>query len=70
MELNKLIVAVQERFNTSSIIITHDLTCAKEVGDRVAVMDEGKFIRQGSFEEVFNEKDGLIKSFYDYNFIQ
>jgi phospholipid/cholesterol/gamma-HCH transport system ATP-binding protein len=70
MELNKLIIAVQERFNTSSIIITHDLTCAKEVGDRVAVMDEGKFIRQGSFEEVFNEKEGLIKSFYDYNFIQ
>lgn len=70
MELNKLIIAVQERFNTSSIIITHDLTCAKAVGDRVAVMDEGKFIRQGSFEEVFNEKDGLIKSFYDYNFIQ
>ncbi|WP_260607620.1 ABC transporter ATP-binding protein [Chitinophaga polysaccharea] len=70
MELNKLIVAVQERFNTSSIIITHDLTCAKEVGDRIAVMDEGKFIRHGSFEEVFSEKDGLIKSFYDYNFIQ
>ncbi|MET3878972.1 ATP-binding cassette domain-containing protein [Chitinophaga sp. OAE865] len=70
MELNKLIVAVQERFNTSSIIITHDLTCAKEVGDRIAVMEEGKFVRQGSFEEVFSEKDGLIKSFYDYNFIQ
>ncbi|SEW51644.1 ABC transporter ATP-binding protein [Chitinophaga arvensicola] len=70
MELNKLIVSVQERFNTSSIIITHDLTCAKEVGDRVAVMDEGKFIREGKFDEVFSEKDGLIKSFYDYNFIQ
>lgn len=70
MELNKLINAVKERFNTSSIIITHDLTCAKEVGDRVAVMDEGKFIRQGTFDEVFNEKEGLIKSFYDYNFIQ
>ncbi|NLR78099.1 ABC transporter ATP-binding protein [Chitinophaga eiseniae] len=70
MELNKLINAVKERFNTSSIIITHDLTCAKEVGDRVAVMDEGRFIREGTFEEVFKEKDGLIKSFYDYNFTQ
>lgn len=70
MELNKLINAVKERFNTSSIIITHDLTCAKEVGDRVAVMDEGRFIREGTFEEVFREKDGLIKSFYDYNFTQ
>ncbi|MEC5144964.1 ATP-binding cassette domain-containing protein [Chitinophaga sp. 212800010-3] len=70
MELNKLINAVKERFNTSSIIITHDLTCAKEVGDRIMVMDEGKFIRQGTFEEVFREKEGLVKSFYDYNFIQ
>lgn len=70
MELNKLILAVQERFHTSSIIITHDLTCAKEVGDRIAVMDEGKFVREGKFDEVFSEKDGLIKSFYDYNFIQ
>lgn len=70
MELNKLINAVKERFNTSSIIITHDLTCAKEVGDRVAVMDEGRFIREGTFEEVFREKNGLIKSFYDYNFTQ
>lgn len=70
MELNKLIIAVKERFNTSSIIITHDLTCAKEVGDRVAVMDEGRFIREGTFAEVFNEKEGLVKSFYDYNFIQ
>ncbi|MBO9731532.1 MAG: ATP-binding cassette domain-containing protein [Chitinophaga sp.] len=70
MELNKLINAVKERFNTSSIIITHDLTCAKEVGDRVAVMDEGRFVRQGTFDEVFTEKEGLIKSFYDYNFIQ
>ena len=70
MELNKLIIAVKERFNTSSIIITHDLTCAKEVGDKVAVMDEGRFIRQGTFDEVFNAKEGLIKSFYDYNFTQ
>lgn len=70
LELNKLIIAVKERFNTSSIIITHDLTCAKEVGDRVAVMEEGRFIREGTFEEVFSAKEGLIKSFYDYNFIQ
>ncbi|MFY0256311.1 ABC transporter ATP-binding protein [Chitinophaga sp. 30R24] len=70
MELNKLIISVKERFSTSSIIITHDLTCAKAVGDKIAVMDEGKFIRMGTFEKVFSTKEGLIKSFYDYNFIQ
>ncbi|WP_205513487.1 ABC transporter ATP-binding protein [Longitalea arenae] len=69
MEINDLINEVQERFNTSSIIITHDLTCAKSTGDRVAVLLDGRFVKQGSFEEVFTSGDERIKSFYDYNFI-
>jgi phospholipid/cholesterol/gamma-HCH transport system ATP-binding protein len=69
-EINNLINDVQERFHTSSIIITHDLTCAKAVGDNIAVMKNGKFIRQGRFEEVFADNDELIREFYDYNFIQ
>jgi len=69
-EINNLINEVQHRFNTSSIIITHDLTCAKDVGDKIVVMKEGKFVKQGTFDEVFNTQDDLIKEFYDYNFIQ
>ncbi|WP_207511148.1 ABC transporter ATP-binding protein [Longitalea luteola] len=69
MEINDLINEVQERFNTSSIIITHDLTCAKSTGDRIAVLLDGRFVKQGSFEEVFANDDERIKSFYDYNFI-
>ncbi|HWJ26447.1 MAG TPA: ATP-binding cassette domain-containing protein, partial [Flavisolibacter sp.] len=67
IEINNLINQVQKRFNTTSIIITHDLTCAKETGDRVAMLLDGKFVRQGSFEEVFSSDDERIKSFYDYN---
>ncbi|MBV7530334.1 ABC transporter ATP-binding protein [Chitinophaga sp. sic0106] len=69
-EINNLINEVQQRFNTTSIIITHDLTCAKAVGDTIVVMKEGKFIKRGPFEEVFESKDELIREFYDYNFIQ
>ena len=69
MEINDLINEVQERFNTSSIIITHDLTCAKATGDRVAVLLDGRFAREGTFEEVFASADERLKSFYDYNFI-
>lgn len=69
-EINNLINEVQRRFNTSAIIITHDLTCAKETGDSIAVMQEGKFVAQGSFDEVFEKQNDLIKSFYQYNFIQ
>jgi phospholipid/cholesterol/gamma-HCH transport system ATP-binding protein len=70
LEINSLINEVQERFHTSSIIITHDLTCAKAVGNRVAMLLDGKFERQGTFEEVFNTTDERVKPFYDYNFIQ
>jgi phospholipid/cholesterol/gamma-HCH transport system ATP-binding protein len=69
-DINELINEVKEKYNTSSIIITHDLTCAKFTGDRVAMLLDGKFIKEGSFEEVFESKDERIKSFYDYNFIQ
>jgi phospholipid/cholesterol/gamma-HCH transport system ATP-binding protein len=70
IEINNLINEVQERYNTSSIIITHDLTCAKTTGHRIAMLLDGRFVRVGSFDEVFDTKDENIKSFYDYNFIQ
>lgn len=69
-EINTLINQVREEYNTSSIVITHDLTCAKDTGDRVAVLLDGQFDAFGTFEEVFpHAEDKRIKSFYDYNFI-
>jgi phospholipid/cholesterol/gamma-HCH transport system ATP-binding protein len=70
IDINNLINEVQYRYHTTSIIITHDLTCAKITGDRVAMLLDGKFVKQGSFEEVFASDDERIKSFYDYNFIE
>ncbi|MFA6127989.1 MAG: ATP-binding cassette domain-containing protein [Bacteroidales bacterium] len=69
-EINELINEVQRRYNTSSIIITHDLTCAKSTGHRIAMLQDGNFLKVGSFEEVFETEDIRIKSFFDYNFIQ
>jgi phospholipid/cholesterol/gamma-HCH transport system ATP-binding protein len=68
-EINGLINHVRHKFNTTSIIITHDLTCAKTTGDKVAMMYEGKFIKQGTFDEVFSSDDERIQNFYKYNFI-
>lgn len=70
IDINNLINDVQKKFNTSAIIITHDLTCAKTTGDRVAMLLNGSFLHQGTFEEVFSTQNEAIKSFYDYNFIQ
>ena len=70
IELNNLILKVQKEYKTSSIIITHDLTCAKITGNKVAVLNEGKFLKIGGFEEVFSSDDAYIKAFYDYNFTE
>ncbi|MES2277574.1 MAG: ATP-binding cassette domain-containing protein [Bacteroidota bacterium] len=70
IEINELINEVQERYKTSSIIITHDMTCAKSTGDRIAILLDGQFQRQGTFDKVFDTDDARVKPFYDYNFIQ
>jgi phospholipid/cholesterol/gamma-HCH transport system ATP-binding protein len=70
VEIIELINKVQHMYNTSSIIITHDLTCAKNTGNRIAMIDEGKFLKVGTFDEVFSTDDERIKRFYNYNFIQ
>jgi phospholipid/cholesterol/gamma-HCH transport system ATP-binding protein len=70
LEINNLIREVREKYHTSSIVITHDLTCARQTGDRIAMLLDGQFVTQGSFEEVFSSKNEKIQSFYNYNFIQ
>jgi phospholipid/cholesterol/gamma-HCH transport system ATP-binding protein len=68
-EINDLINEVQQQYKTSAVIITHDLTCAKSTGDRVVMLSEGHFLREGSFEKVFESDDPVIQKFYHYNFI-
>jgi len=69
-EIIDLINEVQELYNTSSVIITHDLTCAKNTSNRIALLLDGKFARTGTFEEVFESDEVEVKGFYNYNFIQ
>ncbi|MEQ1506880.1 MAG: ATP-binding cassette domain-containing protein [Myxococcota bacterium] len=69
-EINELIEQVRRTYHTSSIIITHDLTCAKQTSDRVAMLIDGKVLRTGTFDEVFDTTDPQVRAFYDYNFIQ
>ncbi len=69
-EIIELINEVQQKYNTSSVIITHDLTCAKNSANRIAMLIEGEFLKVGTFDEVFDTNDEQVKAFFDYNFIQ
>lgn len=70
VEINELINEVQAKYKTSAIIITHDLTCAKVTGNRVAMLLDGTFVKIGTFQEVFDHPEERIQSFFNYNFIQ
>lgn len=69
-EINQLMNDVKDEYNTSSIIITHDLTCAKDTGDRVAMLLDGTFTEAMTFEQLFSTQEERTQEFYDYNFTQ
>ena len=52
MHLQGELLAAVRGMDTTAMIITHDLTCAKTTGDRVAMLLDGKFERVGTFDEV------------------
>lgn len=63
-EISKLMLQVQQKYQTSSIIITHDMACAKITADRVLVLSDGVFIAEGSYEQLENGTDELVRSFF------
>ena len=64
-EISNLILEVQKKQNTASIIITHDIACAKITADRVVVIIEGVFVAEGTYEELEQSKDPKIHSFFE-----
>lgn len=63
-EISHLILDIQQQYQASSVIITHDIPCAKITADRILIIDEGKFIAEGTFEELENSEDTFIRSFF------
>ena len=63
-EISDLINETRDKFNNSSIIITHDIKCVKTVADRIIMLRDGKVYKDGSLEEFTTDKDPFIKSFF------
>jgi phospholipid/cholesterol/gamma-HCH transport system ATP-binding protein len=65
-EINELILSVREKYNTSSIIITHDISCAKQTSDRVIALVGGVNRIGGTFDEIRQTKDPALAPFFNY----
>lgn len=63
-EISQLIMDLRKKYQTSSVIITHDMACAKITGDRILVLHDGKFIAEGSYEDLEKSQDEQVSSFF------
>lgn len=63
-EISELLREMQSKFNISSIIITHDMECARITGDRIIIMKEGVITAEGQYDELVNSPDEFVRSFF------
>ena len=65
-EINKLILDVRDKYQTSSIIITHDISCARTTSDRIIALVKGENRAEGTFEELKAMHDPDLDPFFTY----
>lgn len=63
-EISQLILEVQQKYKTASIIITHDIACARIVANRLVMLQDGKVYKEGKLEDFENSDDKIIQSFF------
>ncbi|MFV8363070.1 ABC transporter ATP-binding protein [Flavobacterium sp. ZT3P35] len=63
-EISELVLEIQKKNKTSSIIITHDMACAKHTADRLVILKEGIIHVEGTYEELEKSDDEWVRSFF------
>jgi phospholipid/cholesterol/gamma-HCH transport system ATP-binding protein len=64
-EIIQLIVEIQDKYKSSSLIITHDMTCVRMASDRVVLLMDGRAYVEGTYEELRRSKDIKVKQFFE-----
>ncbi len=64
-EIIGLMVEIQKKYNTSSLIISHDMNCVRMASDRIVVLVEGKCYATGTFEQLKQHTDPKVKQFFE-----
>lgn len=64
-DISNLIVEIQKKYNTSSLVISHDMNSIRIVADRIAVLIDGTCYAVGTYDELKRSNDSKIKHFFD-----
>jgi len=63
-EISQLILNLQRKLKTTSVVVTHDLICAEIIADRVIFLKKGEIYMEGKLEEIKESNDSFIKNFF------
>ncbi len=64
-EISHLILEVQKKYNTASLIITHDVECARIAANRIIIIKDGEAFAEGTFKELSESKNEWVSSFFN-----
>lgn len=64
-EIIELIVAIQKKYKSSSLIISHDMTCVRLAADRVVILVDGRCYAEGTYELLQRSNDPKVKQFFE-----
>lgn len=64
-EISHLMLDIQKKYNTSSIIISHDINCVKIVANRIVMLIDGICYATGTYNELENSTDRRVKQFFE-----
>ena len=63
-EISELVVEIQKKYKTTSIIITHDMACAKFTSNRLMILRDGIIYAEGTYDELEKTDDKWVRSFF------
>ncbi len=61
--VNELIFELSRKFQTTSLVVSHDMKCALDIADKIVVLDQGNVVEQGSPAELRNSQVPLVRDF-------
>ncbi|THU39556.1 ATP-binding cassette domain-containing protein [Niastella caeni] len=64
-EIIELIMTIQKKYRSSSLIISHDMTCVRLAADRIVVLINGRCYAEGAYDELKRSVDPGIKQFFE-----
>jgi phospholipid/cholesterol/gamma-HCH transport system ATP-binding protein len=66
-EIDDLVLRLQEEHHMASIVVTHDLHSAKTIADRLALLNEGNVVIEGSFEDLQGSDIEFVREFLKHS---